>query len=383
MLVDDQVQVYVADVPGLRETRCQTVQSRREKRLGTVVGSQGAHLARHLPHLAGEEALVLEVDAGWAEKAAAIEIGANAYLDPFQPLHQQHALISGSAEHEGKIRALGVVADEGGAGGVIVLQHVAPGVLTEPFEGKRGMREGMAFGDGEPSLPQDGLAELAILLQPVAVGAAADYTEALGPQGVLQLATTDPLEEDDAVLPDPVQLCLPVRDEINQATEGPLLWRVLCEDPDLVPLPAERQVDIAEIGAWADGEDPHVCFISDLGAAWLAILTGEITIQTPKQLRESDVGSKARVASTRSASELGQNLLRSTAGAERTSAGRVPAGGVSRRRTDAGSYHEGLRQGWVAGTLTLTLGHDDHRRQRWPCASCCKSALTPACGKWD
>ena len=200
---------------------------------------------------------MLEVDAGGAQEAVAVEVGADADLHALQALLQQHAAGWGAAQLEQHVGTFPVVADEGGAGVVVVLQDVAAGVGAEPGGGLGRAGEGQAFGDLQPGVAQDGLAEGAVVLQPVAQGAAADHLVAVRPQGVLLLAASDLLEDHQPVAAHPVQRRTPLGHRLHQAAEAAGIGGVPGMNADLMALAAQRHVQVAQVDPVAYAQHPH------------------------------------------------------------------------------------------------------------------------------
>src|SRR5215217_9488750 len=73
--VHDGVEVEIADMAVPGEKRRELAERALEEAPATLVGYHCAHLAGKLALVAGEEALVLPVEAGWIEEARAVEIG--------------------------------------------------------------------------------------------------------------------------------------------------------------------------------------------------------------------------------------------------------------------------------------------------------------------
>jgi hypothetical protein len=144
-----------------------------------------------------------------------------------------------------------------------MLEHVATLMRAKPVGRERGGIEGHAPGDRKAGLTQDGLAEGAVILQPIAEGAAADDAVSPRTQVVLDHASPDPFEERDAVPADPIQLRPPVVQAVDQAGEGALFRRIFGDNADLMALASKREIDVAEIGAWADRRMRSV-WVSDM-----------------------------------------------------------------------------------------------------------------------
>jgi hypothetical protein len=104
--------------------------------------------------------------------------------------------------------------------------------------------------------------EAAVVLQPVAEGAAPDHVEAVAAQIVLQSAAAlgDVLEQDDPVearLADPGELGLPVRHLLDQAGEHAVAHRLAHRHLDLVPVRLQPQIEGIQVAGVADAEEAH------------------------------------------------------------------------------------------------------------------------------
>ncbi len=118
----------------------------------------------------------------------------------------------------------------------------------------------MPFGKAE--FGQHLLRIAAVVLQPVAIGAAADDMEAVAAKLVLPGAEPfrHALEQDDPTvgrLAQPVEFGAPIGRLFDQAGQGTLRFRLADEDFDLVALGRQAQVKGAEVAGFTDTQKTH------------------------------------------------------------------------------------------------------------------------------
>ena len=243
---------------------------RVEEAPAALVGDHGAHLAGKLALVAGEEALVLPVEAGRIEEARAVEIGADAHLDARHMLHQNEArrpLVPAQlCRHDGAhVAPVGEHPDivvGGGEARAVELEHVAAGILREVAVGRGGVGELERARHRKAELGEDALREGAVVLEPVPEGGAADHLETVAAKRVLERAALrgDVLDEDHAVLAggaDPGELAAPIGRSRHKTLERALGERLGRRHPDLVALLDEAPIERAEVAIVADAEEAH------------------------------------------------------------------------------------------------------------------------------
>ena len=116
--------------------------------------------------------------------------------------------------------------------------------------------------DRKPELAERLLRESAVVLEPVAIGAAADDLEAVAPERLLQLPTIvgNVFEEDDAVIPGlthPIELLSPVRNPRDHPGKHIVTPGLGDEDAYLVTLLGQTHIHRGHVAGVADREKPH------------------------------------------------------------------------------------------------------------------------------
>ena len=138
---------------------------------------------------------MLPVEAGRQQEFVAVEIRTHPHLDAFDEFHQDEARLQRLGarelvEHGAYVPAVGqsphIVVD-GGVGSV-ELQDVAGRIFLQEVERRRSIGKFPVASDREAGSGKDPLRIGAIILQAIAIGAAADDVEALAAQFVLQRA---------------------------------------------------------------------------------------------------------------------------------------------------------------------------------------------------
>jgi hypothetical protein len=156
-------------------------------------------------------------------------------------------------------------ADVVGGGAVtrpVHLDDVAAGVpLGEP-ERLIGVLELPRLADRQAEVGENGLGVGAVVLQPVAPGAAADDVEAVAAQPVLEIAPIlgDVLEQDDAVgtrLAHPVEFIAPIGRALHHSGERAVAKRLGNPDLDGVAVRDEPDVERGKVACVADAEKTH------------------------------------------------------------------------------------------------------------------------------
>ena len=166
-----------------------------EEASGALISHHRAHLASQFAEVSGEEALVLPIEARRQQEFVAVKICSHPHLDAFDEFHQyeaclQHLGARELVEHRAYVPAVGqpphVVVD--GRVGPVELQDVAGRILLQEIEGRRSIGKFPVASDREAGGGEDPLRIGAIILEAIAIRAAADDVEPLAPQFVLHRA---------------------------------------------------------------------------------------------------------------------------------------------------------------------------------------------------
>jgi hypothetical protein len=198
-----------------------------EEASGALVGHHRSHLTRELAEVAGKEALMLPIQAGRQQEFVAVEIRAHPHLDAFDKLHQYEARLqrfraSELAEHRAHIPAVGqppdIVVD--GSVGPVELQNVTSRIFLQKVERRSSIGKFPVTSDRQPGSGKNPLGIGAVILQAIAIGAAADDVEATTAKLVLQRPAVhgDIFEQNDPVSTsgaDPIQFAAPVRRSLD------------------------------------------------------------------------------------------------------------------------------------------------------------------------
>ena len=203
---------------------------------------------------------MLPIETGGLEKAAAVEISADADFDALDHILQNEACFGLRAQVCGNVATVARRADEAGA--AIDLERVAARPLGYVSKGVGNRSEGFARRDLKPELGKHRLRIAAIILQPIAERASTDDMEAVASEVILDRAKSfgDRFEQDNAVisgLSHPVELGPPIVDSRHHSSEGSTGQRLADGDADVVTFGLKRQVHCAEIARLGHSKHAH------------------------------------------------------------------------------------------------------------------------------
>ncbi len=242
--VHDAVHVDVADVALRGQLLLHLLQGHVEDLVGLAPEVAGAHLPRGRTDVAREELLVLEVHADRVDELLAVEEGARGHLHPHDALLELELadLLRPGAfvvlEHLDHVFAVVVLPHEQELLGVLRrprgLDHVAVGLALHEGDGLVEGGEVLLRDDRHPRVLQLVLAEGAVVLELVGVGAAPHHLlAALAQRLGLRSLPQDVVEHDHV---SPVRARLPGVHLGHEAVADLALVFALDEVADLVPL---------------------------------------------------------------------------------------------------------------------------------------------------
>src|SRR5215472_15850987 len=224
IVVDDAVQVDVADVAFLGQLRFHLEQGLIEQVIRPAPEHGSAHFAGGRTNVAGEELLVLEIDVDGIDEVFAVEKGAYRHFHAdHEPLELENLDFVGKSsfvgfQHANDVLAVVFFSDEKAAFDVLRFaagfDDVTAGILRDVLDG---VVEGFKFAVGndiDARLFQFFLAKRAVIFEFVAVGSTADYQFSASAQRLRLFALTQGVVEDDDV--GPLLVLLPIlglRDE--------------------------------------------------------------------------------------------------------------------------------------------------------------------------
>src|SRR5258708_2050375 len=211
VVVDDAVEVDVADVAFLGELGLHLQKGPIEKQIGLAPEHGSAHLPGGRPHFAGKKLLVLEVDVDRGDEFLAVEESANGDFDAIDAaLQLKHFDLFGEGllvglQHANDVFAVFFFPDEQAALDVLRFaagfNDITIGILLDEFNGGVEGVEILVGNDGDAGGLELFLAEGAIVFEAVRVGCAADYGLAGGAESLSLSALAESVVEYDNVGP--------------------------------------------------------------------------------------------------------------------------------------------------------------------------------------
>src|SRR5688572_28323741 len=235
VVIHDAVDVDVTGVAGLGELRLHLLERRVEKAIGLAPERRCPHLAGGRADVAGEELLVLEIDAHRRDELPAVEELADRDLDAHDAaleLELLHLVRPGALvvlQHLEHVAAVLLLADEEQALDVLRLaarlDDVAVGVLLHVRHRLVERGEVLVRDGRHADVLQLLLAERAVVLQLVRIGIAADHGLAAGAQLLGKLAHAEDVVEHHEI--GPVDVAAPILSLGHEALANAALLLVL------------------------------------------------------------------------------------------------------------------------------------------------------------